>query len=176
MINSTADLLLIFDFSYNPYAFFSLWAVLINSVLLYLIVSKGVQVSANRWFAFVLITLILWGLFEALNRFSATAVASDFWNVTTMIGWAFVAPAFLGFTLTYIGNDKFLTSIGRQLLVFGPAFVFLLLGWATSLINTRNIDQLQRVFYGWESPSAPLFWLVILWIDGLFVISLFLLI
>ena len=175
MINSTADLLFIFDFHYNPYVLFSLWAVLISSVLLYLIVSKGIQVSANRWFAFVLITIILWGLFEALNRFSATAVSSDFWNVSAMIGWAFVAPAFLGFTLTYIGNDKFLTSIGRQLLVFGPAFVFLFLGWTTGLINNRNIEQFQRVFYGWESPSASFFWLVIAWIDGLFIIALFLL-
>src|SRR3989344_9520096 len=102
MITPTADLPLLFDFTFNPYALLSLWAVVINTVLLYLIVSKGTQVSANRWFAFVLLTTISWGFFEALNRFSTTPVASDFWAIAEMSGWAFVAPIFLGFTLSYI--------------------------------------------------------------------------
>jgi len=111
-----------------------------------------------------------------LDRFSTTAMASDFWAVAGMSGWAFISPVFLGFTLVYIGSEKFITSLGRQLLLFGPSFIFLFLGWTTNLINNRSVETFSRAFYGWESPSAPLFWLAILWIDSLFILSLALLV
>lgn len=176
MITLTAQPWVLFDFTSNPYALLSLWSVVINSILLYLIVSKGLQVSANRWFSLVLVTLIPWGISETLSRASANPTAADFWAISGMMGWAFVAPIFLGFTLAYIGNEKFLSSLYRQLLLFGPALIFLFLGWTTSLINNRIVDQYQQFYYGWNVPSAPFFWVLILWLDGLFVISLWLLI
>ena len=132
--------------------------------------------AANRWFALVILSLITWGLFESLDRFSATPVGSDFWGVGGMMGWGFVGPLFLGFTLLYIGKDKIFSSLWVQLLMYGPAFIFLFLGWTTGLINNRTIASAEKLFYGWETPSAPYFWLATGWLIGLLITSLYLLV
>ena len=172
MIIEAAPLSVLFSFTFNSFALLSLLAVTINTVLIILINSKGFQVSANRWFVVTLFTLVIWGTTEALSRFSANPTASVFWSGMGMLGWAFVAPVFLAFTLVYIGNERFATSHIRQILLFGPSFIFLFLGWNTNLINNRNIGQFHEIYYGWNSPSAPLFWLVILWIDVVFIVAL----
>ncbi len=167
---------MLFDFVFNPFALLSLLAVAINTTLLYLIISKGLQVSANRWFAFLLISLIAWGCSEFLSRSSSTAAASEFWSVFGMIGWAFIGPIFLGFTLSYVNRDEFLSNLWNQLLLFVPGFIFLFLGWATNLINNRDISTFHKVYYGWNSPSAPLFWLLLAWLDGLLLLSVVILV
>lgn len=163
---------MIFDFAFNPYALLSIFAVVINLVLIYLISSRGLQSTANRWFVLVLVTLVIWGATEALERFSANPTASDFWSNLGSISWIFVSPVFLTFTILYVGREKFASSFVRQALLFGPAFVFLYLGWSTELINSRNIAEFEKVYYGWNSPVAPLFWLILLWLDALFVTAL----
>ena len=176
MIISTAEISTLFDFAFNPWALFSVWSVIVNTILLYFIITRGFQVAANRWFALVILSLIVWGFFESLDRFSATPVASDFWGVGGMMGWGFVGPLFLGFTLLYIGKDKIFSNLWVQLLMYGPAFIFLFLGWTTGLINNRNIIEAERLFYGWETPSAPYFWLATGWLVGLLMTSLYLLV
>lgn len=176
MIISTAEIATLFDFAFNPWALFSVWSVIINAILLYFIITRGFQVAANRWFALVILSLIVWGFFESLDRFSATPVGSDFWGVGGMMGWGFVGPLFLGFTLLYIGKDKIVSNLWVQLLMYGPAFIFLFLGWTTGLINNRSVIDSERLFYGWELPSAPYFWLATGWLVGLLITSLYLLV
>ncbi|MEX0621588.1 MAG: ATP-binding protein [Candidatus Woykebacteria bacterium] len=176
MVIPASNLSVLFDFIFNPWALFSVWAVGINTILLYLILSKGIQVSANRWFTLVLLSLIVWGVFETLDRSSATPIASDFWSLAGMFGWIFVPPVFLSFTLSYIGKEQILSRLSTQVTLFGPSLLLLFLGLTTDLINNRNIQQIQRTFYGWEAPSAPYFWVALGWIDLLLVASLVLLI
>ena len=176
MIITTAEISTLFDFSFNPWALFSVWSVIVNAILLYFIVTRGFQVPTNRWFALVIVSLITWGFFESLDRFSTTAIASDFWGVGGMMGWGFVGPLFLGFTLLYVGKDKIFSNLWVQLLMYGPALIFLFLGWTTGLINNRNSIDAERLFYGWELVSAPYFWVATSWLVGLLVTSLYLLV
>jgi len=172
MISFTAQPSVIFEFIFNPYAILSYLAFVTNSVVIYLIVSKGLQVSANRWFVMTVLAILPWSLSETLSRISGSPTAAAFWETTGVIGWIFVSPLFLSFTLAYIGKEKFLSRLSTQILLFGPAVLFLFLGWATDLISNTNPGVYQKVSWGWDSSAAPLFWLPLAWLDILFIISL----
>jgi len=172
MVIQNAQIFSLFDFTFNAFALLSLLAVAINVVLIFLIASRSQQAPASRWFILTLCCLIIWGITEALSRFSVISEAGVLWEIMGLLGWGFMAPVFLAFTLVYVGDDKFLRSGVRQLLLFGPAFFFLMVGWNTDLITNWHADQWQRVYYGWEAAEASYFWVVILWLESLFVTSL----
>src|SRR4030042_7082352 len=109
MIASLSDLPTIFDFVFNPFALLSCLAVITNLLVIYLIFAEGLQVSANRWFSYSIIAVIIWGATEALSRLSATGTAASFWETVGAIGWIGVAPLFLAFTLAYIGKEDILS-------------------------------------------------------------------
>ena len=164
------------DFTFNSYALLSLFALVVNTTLIYLIASQGLQVSANRWFIFVLITLVVWSATESLSRFSGNPVAADFWGSIGSLGWIFVAPLFFGFTLSYIGKEGLISTVSRQIMLFGPAVLFLFLDWTTGLISIHDPALFEKVYYGWSSPTAPFFWAVLLWLDSLLVASVIVLV
>ena len=159
------------DFTFNSYALLSLFALVVNTTLIYLIASQGLQVSANRWFIFVLITLVVWSATESLSRFSGNPVAADFWGSIGSLGWIFVAPLFFGFTLSYIGKEGLISTVSKQIMLFGPAVLFLFLDWTTGLISIHDPALFEKVYYGWMSPTAPFFWTVLFWIDSLLIAS-----
>ena len=164
------------DFTFNSYALLSLFALVVNTTLIYLIASQGLQVSANRWFIFVLITLVVWSATESLSRFSGNPVAADFWGSIGSLGWIFVAPLFFGFTLSYIGKEGLISTVSKQIMLFGPAVLFLFLDWTTGLISIHDPALFEKVYYGWSSPTAPFFWAVLLWLDSLLVASVIVLV
>ena len=164
------------DFVFNPYAILSLFAVAVNVTLIYLITSQGIQVSANRWFIFVLGALVFWGLTEALGRLSGNPAAASVWNDLGALGFVFIAPVFMGFTLSYIGKEKTISTPLRQVFLFGPALIFLFLIWTTGLIMVRDVSLFESVYYGWFTPTAPFFWVFLAWLDGLLIVSVILLI
>ncbi|MDP2720742.1 MAG: PAS domain S-box protein [bacterium] len=172
MTNLTASLLELVNFTFNPYALLSYLAFVTNSVVIYLIISKGSKDTINRWFIFTVLALLPWSLSETLSRLSVTTTAAGFWETVGIIGWVFVSPLFLSFTLAYIGKDNVLSKFSTLALLFLPAVFFLFLGWTTDLVNVNTPSSYHRVFWGWESPTAPLFWLAIAWLDFLFVISI----
>src|SRR3989344_4485898 len=164
------------DFTFNSYALLSLFALVVNTTLIYLIASQGLQVSANRWFIFVLITLVVWSATESLSRFSGNPVAADFWGSIGSLGWIFVAPLFFGFSLSYIGKEGLISTVSKQIMLFGPAVLFLFLDWTTGLISIHDPALFEKVYYGWSSPTAPFFWAVLLWLDSLLVASVIVLV
>ena len=159
------------DFIFNSYALLSLFALIVNTILIYLITTQGLQVSANRWFIFVLITLVVWSATESLSRFSGNPAAADFWGSIGSLGWIFVAPLFFGFTMSYIGKEGLISAVSRQTMLFGPAILFLFLDWTTGLLSIHDPALFEKVYYGWMSPTAPFFWTVLFWIDSLLVAS-----
>ena len=165
----------IFDFTFNPYALLSILAIGINALLVYQIISRSVEVPANRWFTIMLFCVILWGISEAGSRLSATGEMASFWDRAGFIGWVFVSPLFLGFVLAFIGKENLLSRLPTQLLLFGPALFFLFLGWTTNLVWFSRAGDYVRVYYGWSNPAAPLLWVFLAWLESLFAIALVLL-
>lgn len=172
MITISAQLV---DFVFNPYALLSLLGLLVNLTLIYLILSRGIQNSANRWFTMFLISLIVWGLSEFFGRIANNPAAADFWGRTGAIGWIFVALFFFSFTLAYIGKETWLDSFTRRLLVFVPGIVFLFLVWNTNLISDHTLSTYVRVPWGWDQVTGSFFTFFIIWLEAYFIASLVLL-
>src|SRR3972149_7946083 len=149
------------DFTFNSYALLSLFALIVNTILIYLITTQGLQVSANRWFIFVLITLVVWSATESLSRFSGNAAAADFWGSIGSLGWIFVAPLFFGFTLSYIGKEGLISAVSRQIMLFGPAILFLFpLPTLFRSLEDLLPGEWAPLYRGPYRPS-PFFWTVL---------------
>lgn len=166
----------IFDFTFNSFAVVSLLSVLINFSLVILLLNRGVNNEANRWFRLVLIALILWGLSEFLGRISANPEASLFWGYVGRPGWVFIPVIVFGFAMTFVGKGDVLKNRLNQLLIFGPGLVFLFLSWNTNLISNNNLADTIKVPWGWDIvPVAVYFWVFIVWLEAFFVTSVALL-
>jgi PAS domain S-box-containing protein len=163
----------IFDLAFNPFAFLSLLAVAANGIVLYLVISEGLQISANRWFSYSVIAVIAWGITEAFSRMSVTANGAIFWETLGAIAWISVGAIFLAFTISYVGKEEVLSKISSQLILFGSTLFLVFLAWSTGLIVSHNPAIYHKVDYDWIGTlETPFFWLALGWIDLLFVISI----
>lgn len=172
----TAAPSVIFDFAFNPYALLSLFGIVVNLVLIYLILSRGLQSSANKWFTLFLSLIVLWGVGEFIGRLSNNPVAANFWGLVSAPGYVFMNLAFFTFTLAYVGKDNFLEGFGKRLLVFGSGLLMLFLIWNTDLIIDHSLKSVQEVAWGWNSPSAGYFPVFVVWLESFFIAALYLLI
>lgn len=172
MITISANPSAFFDLTYNSFALLSLFGIVVNAGLIILMVRKGLKVSANRWFTLFLIALVVWGVGEFMGRISADPGASSIWGLLGSPGWIFVSPIFLGFTLTYIGQEDLLNSFAYRFLIFGSGLFFLFLVWSTQLVSIHDPNLFVRRSWGWEAPSASLFPIFLFWLEFQFVLSL----
>ncbi len=172
----TAAPSVIFDFAFNPYALLSLFGIVVDLVLIYLILSRGLQSSANKWFTLFLSFLVLWGIGEFLGRMSNNVIASNFWGSVSSPGYVFMSPVFFTFTLAYVGKESFLEGFGKRVLVFGSSLLMIFLVWNTDLIIVHTLKGIERVPWGWNGPSGDYFPIFIVWLESFFIVSLYLLI
>ncbi len=166
----------IFDFTFNYFSLLSLLGTSVNLILIYLVLSRGVQSSANKWFTLFLSLLALWGVGEFFGRLSGNPAASSFWSSVSSPGFVFMSPIFFLFTLTYIGKDNFMEGFGRRLLVFGSGLLMLFLIWNTNLIVDHSLIDVIKLPWGWSGPTAAYFTFFVIWLEVFFVVSLYLLI
>lgn len=173
MLNFSAEII---DFTFNPYAILSLVGVLVNLVLVYLILSKGIQNATNRAFVVFLFTLIIWGVNEFFGRLSANPTAANFWGYLGALGWIFMPLTFLHFTLSYIGKENWVSGFARRFLLYFPAITILFLVWNTNYISVH--ESFREVPWGWESDpqTGPWFSYFIMWLEFQFILAFTLLI
>ncbi|HSX58112.1 MAG TPA: ATP-binding protein [Candidatus Saccharimonadales bacterium] len=166
----------IFDFAFNPYAMLSLMGIVVVLILVYLIQSRGIQNSANKWFTGFLMLLVLWGCGEFFGRLSANPTAAAFWGNISPPGWIFVGVFFLMFTLAYLDKESLLDSVNRKLLIFGSGVFWLFIVWNTNLVSSHG--ALHKVPWGWEGvpQTGPYFTFFLVWLESFFIASLVLLI
>src|SRR4030067_2151406 len=129
----------IFDLTFNPWAILPYLALMTNIVVIYLIASRGLQISANRWFALSIISLVPWCIGQTMTNLAATPTTSSFWSDFGAPGWIFVSPIFLLFALSYVGKENIVSKLPAQIILFTPAFFFLFLAWTTDLILRHDI-------------------------------------
>lgn len=167
----------ILAFEFNPYALLSLVGILVNLALIYLILSRGIQNSANRWFTTFLFALVVWGISEFMGRLSSTAEMSQFWGYLGAPGFVFMPIFFFNFALAYVGKESWVDGLFKRFLIFGSGVVFLFLSWVTDLIGTHDLSLFIKEPWGWGSTVTPsLFIVFIVWLESFFITALVLLI
>ena len=134
------DLAPIFDLRFNPYAFLSLTAIIINIVVLIVVNTRGAKNETNRWFSLVLIAIILWAFSEFMDRSSANEIASLFWSYIGRPGWVFIPVLLFTFALHFVGKGELMRSKLAQFAVFGPAFLWLFFAWNTNFVSNNNLS------------------------------------
>ena len=161
------DLAPIFDLRFNPYAFLSLTAIIINIVVLIVVNTRGAKNETNRWFSLVLIAIILWAFSEFMDRSSANEIASLFWSYIGRPGWVFIPVLLFTFALHFVGKGELMRSKLAQFAVFGPAFLWLFFAWNTNFVSNNNLSDIRESFYGWDiSPVGQYFDLFIVWLEA----------
>ena len=136
----------IFSFEFNPFFLLSLTGVVVNLFLIYLIFSRGIQNSANRWFTFFLFSLVIWGVGESFNRLSDNPIGANFWTSIGAVGWIFMSIVFFNFTLAYVGKEYLVDSLVKKFLMFAPILFFLYIVWNTNLITIHTPGDSVKAF------------------------------
>ncbi len=162
----------VLSFQFNPYSLLSLIGIVGNLLLIYLILSRGIQNSANRWFSFFLFCLVLWGTGEFLNRLSVYPEGANFWSSVGAPGWVFMSIAFFNFTLAFVGKEYLVDSLIKKFLIYAPTIIFLYIVWNTNIISIHTIDTFYKVPWGWSSNLGSFFPVFILWLEFYFISSL----
>ena len=129
MFNFSAQ---IFDLAFNYYALLSLFGIIVNLVLLYFVISRGLRNSTNNWFTLFLCTIVLWGISEFFGRLSATTQGAIFWGNFGAPGWLFLGPTYFSFVISFVGKENLLEGLGRKFLTYGSGLIFLFLVWIIS--------------------------------------------
>ena len=163
------------DFAFNWYALLSILAIITNVIVIYLVINAGSQLLAHRLFSMTIILLIVWACSEALVRFSNNPYAANFWYLTGAPGWLFMSPLFFSFVLAYVGKEKVLSNLTNLFILFSPGAILLYLVWTTNLIVDPNPLLARYGFWGWDIYKEPLFNVFMVWLDTLFILSLWLL-
>lgn len=135
------------DFSfYNPGGFLIAFipALLNIGILIYVLWSFPKNRITNIFLLLVL-SLILWQFNDAVSRISITAETADSWDCLFSIGWIFVGPLCLLFSLSYIGEKKIVMSRLLNIVLIGPSLFF------TALYQGRYYQHNYHYsnFWGW---------------------------
>src|SRR3989344_3176583 len=162
----------IFSFEFNPFFLLSLTGVVVNLFLIYLIFSRGIQNSANRWFTFFLFSLVIWGVGESFNRLSDNPIGANFWTSIGAVGWIFMSIVFFNFTIAYVGKEYLVDSLVKKFLMFAPILFFLYIVWNTNLITIHTLESFHRVPWGWDSNLGSFFIIFMIWLESYFISAL----
>lgn len=112
-------------------------ALVLNSALGIYVIRKNPGAPANRSFALLMLTFVIWDVSEGVLRLSSDSsdtVFLRFWVNVEWIGIALISGAVLHFILSYPRKRAVLEKPYAYLLIYGPPLVIIGLIWTTDLV------------------------------------------
>lgn len=135
-------------------------ALLNLCIIIYILIAMPNR-AIPRSFVLFTFSLFLWQLDDAFARMSNTAEVAGFWDKIFCLGWIFVGPTGLYFSLLYSGKKSLTKSSVILALIFLPALVFEVFfkldihphiykysgfwGW----VDNHNMYWLDKLMVGW---------------------------
>jgi PAS domain S-box-containing protein len=121
-----------------------------------------------RVFGMFTFALMLWQLEDTVSRMAITEETVRFWDNIFCLGWLFVGPLGLYFSLLYINYKKWIKSTLILVVLFVPALFF----ETIFRMNLWQHDFKFRGFWGWvdDHNKYPLDIVMVGWIAVLVVI------
>ncbi|MFQ5909507.1 MAG: DUF835 domain-containing protein [Thermoplasmata archaeon] len=112
-------------------------ALFINSALGIYVIRKNPGAPANRSFALLMLTFVIWDLSEGVLRLSSNVGDMGFirlWVNIEWVGIAAISGALLHFILSYPRKRDVLNRWYAYPLIYGPPLAIILLIWTTDIV------------------------------------------
>ncbi len=129
-------------------------ALAVNSVLGIYVIRKNPGAPANRSFALLMLTFVVWDLSEGVLRLSPNATDMAFirlWVNIEWIGIAAISGALLHFILSYPKKRDVLDKWYAYPLIYGPPLVIILFIWTTNIV----ISGVTMGWMGYDARIVP---------------------
>jgi hypothetical protein len=128
-------------------------ALAVNSVLGIYVIRKSPGAPANRSFALLMLTFVIWDLMEGILRLSPNAAETTLrlWVNIEWIGIAAISGALLHFILSYPRKRDVLDKWYAYPLIYGPPLVIILLIWTTDIV----ISGVTMGWMGYDAKIVP---------------------
>ncbi len=161
----------IFDFRFNGYALISLISVLVNIVFASYVIIKRDDFKSSEitWYLLFLYAIILFGLFEMLQRLSANPNGAIYWAALSGIGPAFEGIGLLLFALQYTRPNVKMNATIPILIICSAILYFYFGNGNTIFINT--IEATKKFPWGYNNDFGNAIALDIAWVIGLAAIA-----
>lgn len=148
-------------------------AILGNCLLIFLLHRHGQKNLVTILLIILLLLVIIWfapkfltnslhpkgEIFEILSRIAA-------------LGYIFVPPVFITFTLAYTGYNRILQRFFYWFLLLLPAFIFLFLSWTTESVGVHQYERAHLYEWGYETPTGYLWTIYMFWYDAIMFIAI----
>jgi len=158
----------------NFFALISLAAMAVNVTMAVFVLSRNPKAMVNRLFALVALSLAWWGFTEAMLRLSVTVDDARVWLYLSAIGFTFVSPLYLHFTLFYVGMRQIAKHPLVLLFLYFPVAFWFFVEWQTDLILVG--DAFVQGPWGWDGPPGPFILVFAAWLTGYFLAAIYLLV
>ncbi|MFQ6107059.1 MAG: DUF835 domain-containing protein [Thermoplasmata archaeon] len=125
-------------------------ALTVNSILGFYVIRKNPGAPANRSFALLMLTFVIWDFSEGVLRLSPHVDDTGFirlWVNIEWIGITAISGALLHFILSYPRKREILQKWWAYPLIYGPPLVIILLIWRTNIV-------ISGVTMGWMGYDA----------------------
>ncbi len=155
------------------YLFLLALAILINSVLFFLLFRYSQKNSAIVSLIILLALINIWFAPKfIINAFHPSALVFETLSRIAALGYIFVPPIFLVFTLSYGMYNKIFHTLSFWTFLIVPAFFFLYLSWTTNLIGVHDPNTAVLYDWGYETPTGELWSYYISWYEGIMALAL----
>jgi PAS domain S-box-containing protein len=159
-------------FRFNPFALFSIAAIVSNLTLLFIINRTKHKAPETFWFSLFLIEIIYWAICEMMQRFSVSPETAISWYSLTPPGWITLGVTFFIYTLQITGRLSQLRNILGAIAVVIAPIVFILVAFKTKLLVDYSAATAVWHPWGYYSIYGPLFNYFLVWLELFFVASL----
>lgn len=146
-----------FSFTYNPFVFLPLIAIVIYSFLLIHIYKLKSTSKANQWFYAYLIFSICSGIPCILAAISANVYDAIIWQSLFFAIIALSFPLQLGFMLYHTNHTKLISKLWFRIILFIPGITISILSIFTGAIYSHDPSKVTFENNIWNIPAGPLF-------------------
>jgi PAS domain S-box-containing protein len=149
-------------YSFNFFSVLSLTSAIIYLIIAVYILFRNPKGLANRLFALVGLSMVVWGFGEGMMRASIDAKQALFWaTYVTGLGSALHPPLLLHFWLVFSG---WIAKIKNKFLIIAlyvPGIIFIILRFISPAILIKNVT---REYWGYSTQGTPLYLLYMVFI------------
>jgi PAS domain S-box-containing protein len=147
----------IFQFSFNPYVFLPLSAMVIYAFLLVSLYPHRLSSKANGWFFAYLIMSLVSGFPTILMALSQTKMDAIVWQSLFFAIITFSFPMFVGFALHFTNHTKLISKLWFRVAMFVPAAIIAGLTLFTGVVSSHSVADIRYEHLMWIVPNGPLF-------------------
>lgn len=151
----------------NGYFYFNIAAVLIILVFLVALTAKTQFSATVGWLRLFTVAVLIVGLWSIGLFFTDTPFKYDIVASLQILYVVLIGVSLVGFSVSLIGDAKWMAKPVAMIFVWLPALIALYLGWHTDLIFTTDYNTVSLKDWGYvPSGHGKLQWLLIYWIGS----------